>query len=100
MGSRRPTYLSEPGCHRGCDPCVRACAVFRIQLSWWEREEASLLRARFCAGPEDRRQWLADLSEAQERQRQLRQDIELAAPVRARAYSARLRGSSAAALAH
>ena len=80
-----PVYLTEPGCEEACDPCPRQCAVKRIQLRWWEKEEASLL-AQPPPLEDAKDRWLVDLAEAQARQQQLQQDIALVSRGRSQAW--------------
>jgi hypothetical protein len=72
--------LAEPACVAGCDPCFRRCALARIHLSWWEREEERLLRGRVVEGDPRRGAWLAELAEAEEQLQRLRQGMTPYAP--------------------
>ena len=78
--ARKETRLPEPACAMGCDPCFRRCALARIQIGWWEREEERLLRARVRQTDPCRGEWLADLREAQEHLQRLRQETKPFAP--------------------
>lgn len=72
--------LIDAACVTGCDPCFRRCALARIHLAWWEREEERLLRERACRAGPNRAQWMAELAEAQECVRRFRQETRLSAP--------------------
>ena len=72
--------LSAPACAAGCDPCYRSCALTRIKLSWWEREEERLLRGRVREGDPRREAWQAELAEARESLQRLRLGMTLSVP--------------------
>lgn len=82
-------------------PCIRSCAVTRIYLSWWEKEEERLLRGRVCEGDSRRSEWLAELAEVQESLQRLRRETRLFAPsFRGEAFRAGFQGSRAQARPH
>src|SRR5688572_20240724 len=72
--------LSEPACQAGCVPCLRRCALARIKLGWWEKEEARLLLAGAPPREPARNAWLSQLEEAAERLQRLRRDTRPSAP--------------------
>ena len=76
----RNETLSEPACAAGCNPCLRGCALARIKLAWWEKEEARLLRSAVPAPDPGRDAWLSELAEAAERLQALRQQTRPCAP--------------------
>ena len=80
MDVKHDEILSEPACAAGCDPCVRSCALARIKLAWWEREEKRLLLAAVPALDPHRGAWLSELAEAAERLQALRQQTRPCVP--------------------
>ena len=93
--------LSQPACAAGCNPCLRSCALARIKLAWWEKEETRLLFAVVPAAGPYRAAWLAQLAEAAERLRQLRPQTKPCAPsCRGAAFPEEFRGERHAVLLH
>ena len=72
--------LISPACGEECRPCYRRCAVARIHLNWWQREEARLLQAPVAEGVPGRAEWIANLAEAAERMLRLRRGMRPCAP--------------------
>lgn len=73
-------FLAAPACEEECFPCLRRCALGRVHLNWWEKEEERLLRERVSEGDPHRQDWLAQLGEAQEQLQRLRQETKPSAP--------------------
>lgn len=95
-----PVYLSGPGCAARCALCLRDCAVLKIQLKLWEKRELRLLRASH-ARPVVCGKLLRQFSEAQDKLRQLRQEIRLVQQrLPAWAYAAAKEGAPRAASLH
>ena len=101
MYGGRSEFLAEPACLEGCDPCLRRCAMGRIKLAWWEKEEMRLLRAPAPSVAPGRGAWLSQLAEAAERLQQLRQDTTPFAPsCRGEAFRGEYRAEPPPALLH
>ena len=93
--------LSEPACAAGCDPCLRSCAMARIKLGWWEREEMRLLGVGVPAVEPGRGAWLSQLAEAAEQLQALRRQMKPCAPrCHDGAFPEGFRGARHAALLH
>lgn len=87
--------LREPACARRCDPCVQICALKQISLRWWEKEFRSLMMSQLTPTDDGWQETQAALSEARERLKGIRRDIELVCPQSRAAYLELRRAASA-----